>query len=126
MRKNNGFTLIEVLVAMIIIAIALLGVTSGVDNSVNSTTHLSRQMTLNWIAQNMYVKLNSGALTLVDAVKGEQKINMLGQQFNASVVIKDTKKAADKVVITVKSAMDPRIKFSMQGIVAKRIAFDET
>ena len=126
MRKNNGFTLIEVLVAMIIIAIALLGVTSGVDNSVNSTTHLSRQMTLNWIAQNMYIKLNSGALTLVDAVKGEQKINMLGQQFNASVVIKDTKKAADKVVITVKSAMDPRIKFSMQGIVAKRIAFDET
>jgi type II secretion system protein I len=127
MPPNNrqGFTLIEVLVAMIIIAIALLGVTSGVNNSINSTTHLNQQMGLSWAAQNLYIRCNTGALSLVDAAKNPQQINMFGQQLIGEVKIKDSKKAADKVTITVKSASDPRIKYSMQAIVAKRIVFDD-
>ena len=57
--KVKGFTLIEVLIALIIIAIALLGVTSGVNNTIRGTTHLGQQMTLNLIAQNLFIRCNT-------------------------------------------------------------------
>ena len=123
--QAKGFTLIEVLIALIIIAIALLGVTSGVNNTIRSTTHLRQQMVLNLIAQNLYVRCETGALTLVDAAKNPQQVQMLGQQFVGHIKIDNAKKAGDQITITVNSVADPRAKYKMQAIVAKRISFDD-
>ena len=123
--KVKGFTLIEVLIALIIIAIALLGVTSGVNNTIRGTTHLGQQMTLNLIAQNLFIRCNTGELPLVDAAKNPQKVTMLGRTFIGTITIEDEKKAADKISISVAPELDPTTKYTMQAIVAKRISFDD-
>ena len=53
MRKNNlGFTLIEVLVALSIIAVSLMAASRVALNVLNTSEYLKLKLSADWVAQN--------------------------------------------------------------------------
>lgn len=60
----QGFTLIEVLVALIIIAIACFAVLHVVSNSVGISTRLERHMVGTWLSTNVSNDLRANAISL--------------------------------------------------------------
>jgi general secretion pathway protein I len=52
-RRTRGFTLIEVLAALVIVGLGMLGVIQAVIQSVNSGTYLREKTLAHWIAMNL-------------------------------------------------------------------------
>lgn len=50
--KNNGFTLVEVVVAVAVIAIGLAATIKTVSSSIRNTALLNERIIANWVAQN--------------------------------------------------------------------------
>ena len=57
-RKQNGFTLIEVLVALSIFSIAIMALHANFQSNSNSARRLNEKTLANWVAQNKIVDLN--------------------------------------------------------------------
>jgi len=57
---SRGFSLIEVLVALVILAIVMLSVATLCVHSIRFTTHLRDHLDANWIAQNALAELQLG------------------------------------------------------------------
>jgi general secretion pathway protein I len=55
-KKSKGFTLIEVMLAMAIFAIAGVALVSTADNHFRSLSHLETKMMASWIASNQLVE----------------------------------------------------------------------
>ena len=55
-QKNKGFTLIEVMLAMAIFAIAGVALLGVADNNYRHISHLEDQMFANWVASNQLVE----------------------------------------------------------------------
>jgi len=85
--KNNvnssaGFTLIEVLIALMILAIALTAVILASQNSIRTTNHLSNKLAAHWVAMNVLSRMQIGLLappTKENSSHGESQ--MLGKTF---------------------------------------------
>jgi general secretion pathway protein I len=52
MRRSNGFTLIEVLAALIIVGLGMLAVIRAVNQTVNNTSYLREKAIAHWVAMN--------------------------------------------------------------------------
>ncbi|QIG79740.1 type II secretion system minor pseudopilin GspI [Stakelama tenebrarum] len=57
----NGFSLIEALVALTVLAIAAVGLTRTVESHIDSTRGLERRATAMWVAENRLAELSLGA-----------------------------------------------------------------
>ncbi len=62
MRINKAFTLIEVLVALLIIAIACAAVIRAMTQGVRTTSHLQSAIVSRWVATNVLAELQNGLL----------------------------------------------------------------
>jgi len=62
MKKNKGFTLIEVLIALIIIAVALSAAIRATTASTYATMHLRNTMTAHWVGMNILSEVQTGML----------------------------------------------------------------
>ena len=58
-RRGPGFTLIEVLIALAVLAIALSAVIKGVGANVNNAAHLRDRMLAHWVAMNKVAELQA-------------------------------------------------------------------
>lgn len=58
-RKNQqgGFTLLEVMVALLIVAVALGGAVKVIANAANNSTRMNNKTFANWVALNQIAKL---------------------------------------------------------------------
>lgn len=82
MKRNAGFTLIEVLIALMIIAIALAAVIQSVNQSIRVTDKVKSDMVAHWVAMNTLSEIQLGMIRVPesgDPVHG--KSTMLGQQW---------------------------------------------
>lgn len=80
--RDRGFTLIEVLIALAITAIALTAIIKATSQAIRSTTHLQQKTIALWVAQDI---LNSARVNLIklpiDGVEEKQPITMLNQSW---------------------------------------------
>ncbi|MBY0544910.1 MAG: type II secretion system minor pseudopilin GspI [Gammaproteobacteria bacterium] len=53
MRGIQGFTLIEVLIALVILAISLTAVTYGISRNAQNSTYIDQKMAAHWVAMNI-------------------------------------------------------------------------
>lgn len=70
--KDDGFSLIEALVALAILAIATVGLVGAVEQHIDSTRGLERRTAAMWVAENRLAELAIGApggnlVTMLDA-----------------------------------------------------------
>ena len=61
---KNGFTLIEVLIAMMIVAIAFTAILKATENTITATSHLESRMTAHWVASEILTAAQVGSLQL--------------------------------------------------------------
>ncbi len=62
MHKAKGFTLIEVLIAVIILAIALIAVVRHTSLTANQTSYLQQRTIAHWLAMNIVAQTQTGLL----------------------------------------------------------------
>ncbi|MBW4330310.1 type II secretion system minor pseudopilin GspI [Stakelama sp. CBK3Z-3] len=78
--NEAGFSLIEALVALAVLAIATVGLMGAVESHIDSTLGVQRRATAMLIAQNRLAELQAGA-----PEAGSPRVEMLGQQWQVSM-----------------------------------------
>mgnify|MGYP000388015639 FL=1 len=72
MKSNRGFTLIEVMVALVIVAFALTAIAASMNQMINSATAMRDRTYASWIAQNKIAELRlNGTIPDVSTTSGE-------------------------------------------------------
>jgi general secretion pathway protein I len=85
-RRQSGFTLIEVVVAIAVVALGMMAVFRVVHDTVNNSIYLRDRTLATWIADNRLVEMRLAAeFPSVDETKGE--VDYAGErwQWNAKV-----------------------------------------
>ncbi|WP_448661326.1 type II secretion system minor pseudopilin GspI [Sphingomonas sp. CJ20] len=76
---DDGFSLIEALVALAVLAIATVGLMRTVEAHIDSTRAVERRTTAMWVAENRLAELEARAPAAAETVE------MLGQQWRVKV-----------------------------------------
>lgn len=91
MKKNSrAFTLIEVLIALLIIAIALSAAIRATNASIRTTQRVQNVTVAHFVAMNILSEIQTGIMTLGESnntLHGET--NMLNQQWQWIAVLRD-------------------------------------
>ncbi|PID33714.1 MAG: type II secretion system protein GspI [Thiotrichales bacterium] len=75
-KKNAGFTLLEVMVAMFVIAVAMVGAIKAIENSAQNASRLSNRTFANWVAINKITELRlNKEWPKFGKVKGESEMS---------------------------------------------------
>lgn len=83
LNRSKGFTLIEVLIAVAILAIGLLAVVRVTSVAINNSEYLKQKMLAHWVAMNVIANADAG-LTMLPSPGAQQagQEQMLGQTFS--------------------------------------------
>jgi len=114
-RQESGFSLIEALVALSVLAIAAVGLTRTVESHIDSTRALERRAAAMWVAENRLAELTLGATGM------PAQVTMLDQKWEVSV----TREATDdpeieRVAIAVRAAGEQSPLATLDGFVDAR------
>lgn len=113
MTDESGFSLIEALVALAVLAIATVGLIRAVESHVDSTRGLERRAAAMWVAENRLAELQ-----LADPAANAATVDLLGQNWQVAVTRTGTPDPAiDKVRIAVTPAGERAPLASLDGFV---------
>jgi general secretion pathway protein I len=84
MKKNTAaFTLIEVLIALLIIAIALAAAIQATDASIRTTIHVRNSLAAHWVGLNVLSEIQTGLILLPKSSSQlSGKTSMLEQRWD--------------------------------------------
>lgn len=82
MSAERGFTLIEALVALLILAIASAGIIGAIQTHVDTTRALEQRTAALWVAENRLAELR---LAGAGVASGDSQVDMLGARWRVSV-----------------------------------------
>jgi general secretion pathway protein I len=101
MSANKGFTLLEVMVAMVILSLAFVAVIFSINSSTRVLTHVREVTRAQWVASNTITRVQLGLLELSsNSVSGYE--DQLGQNFYWNVKVDRTDNAkVSKLIVTV-------------------------
>jgi len=120
-RQSDGFTLIEVLIALLILAIISMAVMKAMRDTINNTKHIQKEIIGRWVAMNVLAQMQVGRQPLPekdgDTMSG--KMTLLGQSWlwKAGVLVADQHQYYERVYINV--ADNSQTVFHLEGFVAK-------
>ena len=81
LNKQTGFTLVEVLVALVIVATGLMAIVSAVTNSAKVVNATEQRMLASWVSANLFAELRlQGVSANVGTKSGT--VEMGGQRWN--------------------------------------------
>lgn len=104
MNKTTGFTLIEVLVAMLVIAIALTATIRALNSSVHAADHVRNQLAAHWVAMNVISEMQTGIIsTPTDQAPLNGQSEMMNHvwDWSAQIDLNQSEVYAKNVVVTV-------------------------
>lgn len=106
MKRRRGFTLIEVLIAMMIIAIAFTAILKATENALSATSHLQARVVAHWVAEEILTASQVGTLKLpIDNRELTGETLMLGQQYQWKITGQTTThKNINELTVTVSQA----------------------
>ena len=85
-RRSAGFTLIEVMVALIVASLALVGVMASISQMIDASTSIRDRTYANWIAQNKITELRlQNELPEVSESNGEVDFAELEWAWEATI-----------------------------------------
>ncbi|MES2218068.1 MAG: type II secretion system minor pseudopilin GspI [Pseudomonadota bacterium] len=113
-NKTNGFTLIEILIALAILSISLTAIIKATSQNIKDTLYLQDKTIANWVAMNVMNEARLGFLKLpVEPGELNQDTKMLGEEWTShayylssrnphirEIHVKVSKKSATKPLIT--------------------------
>jgi general secretion pathway protein I len=106
-RPERGFTLIEVVVALAIVAIGMLAVFKTIGDSVNNVSELRDRSFAGWIADNRITELRlSGQMPSVEETAGE--VEFAGRQWHWVTTVSQTQvQGLRRIDVRVRRDSDP-------------------
>ncbi|AJP72172.1 type II secretion system minor pseudopilin GspI [Sphingomonas hengshuiensis] len=115
MKNEDGFSLIEALVALAVLAIATVGLMRTVESHIDSIRGVERRTTAMWVAENRLAELEARAPATAEQVE------MLGQQWQVKVLRRTTDDPdIERVRIEVTPANETAPLASLDGFVDGR------
>lgn len=119
-KHDAGFTLLEVMVALVILAVALAAlVKTGADHARN-TVYLQERTMAHWVGQNVLAEFQTGMRTVSEGGRrGEAEMGPYRFSFDAK--LSDYTASAPVALPTVKR-IDVRVWLTAQGEEAQRAA----
>lgn len=94
--QQAGFTLIEVLVALAVAAIALAALSRAMGLSVNQQSALEERVVASWVAQDELIKVQVMPSSRSEA---EQRVEQFGREWQTRMILEDTLVANVKKVV---------------------------
>lgn len=83
LKRNNGFTLIEILIALVILAIAFMAVLRTTQSNISSAIHVKNALASDWVAMNVYSEVQLGIIQLPKSNSSvEGTMSMLQSDWN--------------------------------------------
>jgi len=111
-KSSSGFTLIEVMLAMAVFAIAGVALLTTADNHFRNMSHLESKMLANWIASNQLVEATLDQ-TWPPKNNKKGKVELAGKEwFWLQKVTKTTDKNMRAVVIEVRDSENQTLAIS--------------
>ncbi len=101
-REQNGFTLIEIMVALFIVAITLGTLVSASGRYIDSTAHLKNLTFAHWVAENKATEIliNKGNVSTLGEQTGT--VTMAKRQWVWKIVVTPTPDdSVKKIIVTV-------------------------
>lgn len=101
LEKTSGFTLVEVLIALVVFAILGFTVSARVGDVVNQTYSIERRTVAHWVANNHLNRLNiarRATIEPIDTGRDRERITMAGREWVLEVEISDTSQPTFKRV----------------------------
>ena len=124
-QKQSGFTLIEVLVALVIVSLGIVSVIQVTSQHVSNISELEKRMLASWVASNHIAEIRHDAK--VNKIRGNgktERYKMGGHQWRSRAKIEETD--VERVfLLTVEvsddSNIDKKVYASMTSAVTDRL-----
>ncbi|WP_343521025.1 type II secretion system minor pseudopilin GspI [Sphingomonas sp.] len=112
-HQDSGFSLIEALVALAVLAIATVGLIRATESHIDSTRAMERRAAAMWVAENRLAEVQ-----LADPAANARETELLGQQWRVEVARTRTEdRGIDKIRIQVFAQGERTPLASLDGFV---------
>lgn len=117
-RRSRGFTLIEVMVALLIVALGMMAVNQQLNRYAGASFYVEQKVLASWIASNKITEISVGPVW-PDIDESDEEVEFAGQMWQLHIEVSETPvENLRRVDVEVALAEDPeRVLHKVSGLV---------